>query len=949
MTSRADFLARWILALMMFSLVLAVLPFTPNPAIDIKVLLYEWGAFCALGVWLLGGRGMIVAGSSPVAVLVGAFLTVHLAATLFSQNPAYSFSRSFIQWFALFLLFLVSSKVYHSARQAWSLIAIICLTFFAASLYGVAQSRGLDPFPWQDEKGLLLTAPATFGNPNVASHALIPVILLALGMSSLPRGRWALLLVPVYLYHFSLTQTRGSLAGLVGGIVLALVALACAARVKSPSRAVTATVLVASAGAVSLLAGVAAVTMARTGQPYPDDPTLTIRYHAFYGAARMIQDKPLLGHGPGMYAMANAPYWTPLEQAQLRDFNRQNYHVHNEPLEIAVDAGLPAGALYLAILTWSLAQGLLFGLTSQTRSERALAVTLAAVFFAFLIDGLFGFNVHAPVSGVLVFLLAGVLQGVSWETRGIPKRSHSLFARTLLIALAASIPVLGVRDFWAQVQHQRGQGAVAYHEMEVAAACFAAAAQLAPYDWSHYHHWGVAAISGGRIAEGADHLARAVALNPSSITSVILLARAKLDLASQTRNATAEELLLEASRLAQRVVDLNPLLPDGQDLLGTAKFRRAQRDGSAPALSREAEVHLRRAIVTGNRRPDRLYRLIALARSSRGDIEGAQEALVSALLKVPESVETWKLLRQLCRQGRDFAPLLDTLDWGIAHLTRTGRHSDVLGTLRILRAEVLFEGYGDGDGAAEAFIRLAHDYPAHSEVWAAFSDFVAVTEQRDLFFGALSSVLANHGMSSAVPPAVAALALAVDGNTASLGAAAAALAAHARLLGEQGVSEATRHEELAWAADALEARMAAVAALESTTGRITRDLARVRAAYGDLVAAAHLYRHAASVLSDDERIDCLLEWGSVMIAAGNAVAALEAVQQAADEAPGRLDARYALAAVLAQDGQVARARLEFLYLLSAFSMDAATRARIEGELQELPVPGPDAMGPQTRN
>ena len=187
-----------------FFVVLAILPFTPEPAIDIKVLGYGLCAFAALALWLFSPvrTGRHVFHSSGLYALVLLFSGVNLAAALVSPNIGYSLVREFPKLAALSILFVVAAEAFYSPGQVWRLAGAICIAMSMASLYGLLQFMGVDPFPWHDTDKMLRTAPATFGNPNFASHALTPALILAGGLCTQRKGSYGGLLYPSLPFPF---------------------------------------------------------------------------------------------------------------------------------------------------------------------------------------------------------------------------------------------------------------------------------------------------------------------------------------------------------------------------------------------------------------------------------------------------------------------------------------------------------------------------------------------------------------------------------------------------------------------------------------------------------------------------------------------------------------------------------------------------------------------------
>lgn len=413
MELRYTFWERFLLGLLFTLVVLSILPLTVNPAGDIKTFLFQLFVLPLVALWVFNCKKPMqpLLKLLPLSVLLTTFLVLYFFASVFSLNAAYSLLREFSRIAALFIVFVIASDAFRTPQQVWRFILVACIGICAASFYGFVQYAGLDPFPWDDSAGMLRSAPATFGNPNYASHVLAPVLILASGLAFQAKRRWCLFFVLVFVVHFSLTRTRGSLLGVAAAFFLVLTALALSRFNLRPFRAVVMTgtvLLVAGCGAA---ASVMAYSYYAHGRVYPYDrgEAIACRYSSFYGACVAAAENPLLGKGPGMYQVVSPRYWTPFEQERFKRLNRMNHRVHNEPLDIAVEAGIPAGIVYVAILLFGMFAGLFCWYSSGSFSRRSLGLSFAAFYLCFFIDGLFGFNFHLPTSALLLFLVSGAV------------------------------------------------------------------------------------------------------------------------------------------------------------------------------------------------------------------------------------------------------------------------------------------------------------------------------------------------------------------------------------------------------------------------------------------------------------------------------------------------------------------------------------------------------------
>jgi len=950
---------RSLICVLVLFAVLALFPYVPDPSGDIKTLGCELCAFAAFTFWLFTPRrwGEVLRRSSGLFPLLLLFLGVNLAAAFESVNIGYSLSRELPKWVSLFVLFLVVADTFRTPRQIWFLIGVLCVSVSVASLYGFVQYLGMDPFPWKDTTGMLRSAPASFGNPNFASHVLVLTLILAVGLLTQRRGRWVVVCIPLFLGHFALTRTRGSLLALGSALVLVFLVWFFSRNSRGPSRAIAAAMAALFLFGALGLASVLVTTKAKTGQLFPYDRgvSIALRYHSFYGACQMVQDRPWLGYGPGMYQVMSPQYWTPLEKERFNDVKMLNDHVHNEPLEIAADAGIAGAATYLAFLVTGLFYGLFLGLVSNDPERRSLGMALGAFFLAFLLDGFFGFNVHVPVSALLLFLMAGATEGM-WRSgeapqmqTGSPNLPRGWFPiswRVALVGCAAIIPVLAVRDFSAGFYHHCGTAMVHRDDYVAAAQYFRKAAHLAPYAWTHHYDLGVSTIRAGHLEEGVDHLARTIELNPSHIGAMIEMAQALFSIAASSSMEQGEAILRQAVHHAERAAQFNFMFPEVHDLLGRASSLRAkwltdaggsENLGAAEDAWAEAEQYLGKAIEFGAKNKHKLYELIATARSARGDELGAQRALALSIEDNRSEVRTWQLLLSSCRKTGQYDVIRISLDRCLSPSVGSQMTEDELSTLELMRAKVLHEGYADTSGAEDAFLRVVKRSPARVDAWAAFYAFCKSVGREARFRESILEVAAGQqeGTEHALPPQVRAVALGLKQDEGSIVEGATKLVE--ALQQHQGVSQTQEEtaDAFRWAVDALAASAAGMSLAPKDTGDVFLKLGLVYGACQEFDAAIQSLDRALPNLTGAQWLLCLLRKGAALSVIGNTKAAVDAFAQAAASDPTSFEARHGLAQALAEDGQMERARVEYKLLLSNFQTNAEGRAILEQELAAL--------------
>ena len=296
-------------------------------------------------------------------------LAAYGAMTLISSVFSSDRVTSLIDSKQLVLLAIVPA-VYEIARgkRAISVIDVIVSVGAASAAFGIIQygllhydNLGQRPqgtlSHYMTYSGLLMLVICTavarlvFGSRNRTWPALVmPALVVALSLT-LSRNAWIGACVAVGLL-FILKDFR--LAGLLPVILAVLV-------------------VVAPEGFVNRL----------TSTFDAQDPSNQDRFAMMEIGAKMVKDHPLVGVGPNMVPRLYEQYRPDYA------INEVNPHLHNVPLQIAAERGLPALALWIWLIG-SLTVAL-FRLFRQQQDKVLTATALAAV-VAMLAAGLFEYN-----------------------------------------------------------------------------------------------------------------------------------------------------------------------------------------------------------------------------------------------------------------------------------------------------------------------------------------------------------------------------------------------------------------------------------------------------------------------------------------------------------------------------------------------------------------------------
>ena len=319
-----------------------------------------------LGLWIALLVGAHERPTAPVFfAALAAYAAMTMVAVVFSLDRGISLIDS-----REVLLFLVVPLVYGLARgQRAQTVATIIITVGAASaVYGVVQYGILE----YDNLGQRPSG--TMGHYMTYSGLLVMVIALAGGrlLFDTRERTWSALVMPALLVALVLTQTRGAWVGACAALGLLFI--------------------LKDLRLMAVLPVLAALFIAFAPPPLTDrlystfdlqDPTNRDRVAMARAGFRMVGDHPLTGVGPDVVKEVYPDY---RDAGAVED---NNPHLHNVPLHIAAERGLPALAVwlgFLALLVRDLASRL------KTPHTAGLAAAGLAAVAGMLTAGMFEYN-----------------------------------------------------------------------------------------------------------------------------------------------------------------------------------------------------------------------------------------------------------------------------------------------------------------------------------------------------------------------------------------------------------------------------------------------------------------------------------------------------------------------------------------------------------------------------
>lgn len=337
--------------------------------VQIKLQLGQ-GLFFSLAaiVWLIvairdGVRPQVPAFFLPLAIYAG----LTLVSAAFSTDPLAGFSDS--RQLLMFLMVPVVARFARGPRASTTIDVIIAIGS-AGALWGIIEFAMLGYDNLNNRPDGLLTLYMTFAGVLMLTTCAAVARLLFGRM----RSPWPIVAVPALLVALVATQTRNAWIGVFLGITLLIA-------IRNWKLIIIPPVLAALAFAV------APGQIQKRAQSFldPNDPANRDRVVMWKIGADIVRDHPLLGVGPVMIEKVYVGY----RQKYPDAVNPTNPHLHNVPIQIAAERGIPA----LLVWLWFIAVAAR-DLWRQLRRGQSPAVAGAglAAIVAMLGAGMFEYN-----------------------------------------------------------------------------------------------------------------------------------------------------------------------------------------------------------------------------------------------------------------------------------------------------------------------------------------------------------------------------------------------------------------------------------------------------------------------------------------------------------------------------------------------------------------------------
>jgi O-antigen ligase len=321
-------------------------------------------ALAALG-WLAGLAGAGRRPSAPAFFLPLILYAIWtLVATVYSRDPGESLRDN-----KELLLLLVVPMTMSLLRGAWAhrALDVIISTGALVGLIGVYQYTLLN------YGGLGQRPPGTLSHYMTYSGVLMLLVCATAARLLYEPGRriWPALIMPALIVALAATLSRNAYVGALAGVAVLLLLRDFRLIALLPV-ALAAAVMFAPRGIVDRAYSIFDLK----------DPTNRDRVAMAEAGTRIINDEPLTGVGPNMVERVYPEYRTD-DAVSMRV-----QHLHNVPLHIAAERGLPALGFWL----WFVAVAARDLLRLVRRERPSLAAAGLAALVAAVVAGLFEYN-----------------------------------------------------------------------------------------------------------------------------------------------------------------------------------------------------------------------------------------------------------------------------------------------------------------------------------------------------------------------------------------------------------------------------------------------------------------------------------------------------------------------------------------------------------------------------
>ncbi len=566
------------LPLLFFSLTLPALGFdtlTLDNFPSIKIFLFRVGvlslafSFLSYSLWK----------EKPLKITLTPLLFFTLFLFLFFSALSYLHASNSSEWWGRFsfllgclFLFFAPQLFLRERGVLLPFLLSLLLPSILISAYGLLQFAGYEPL--FDTPRLLMTS--TLGHINFVGQYLLTITPLALALCFLKSGvflrSFCFLILFVNLSCLVATYTRGAWLG----FLVALGAMFLLSRLRRTSSASFFTfsgkkvipslliLLLFSLPAMWFIASQPQVLRSffhtSLTDVEKDSTEITgreswrmisnniTRIKTWESTLKMIKDAPLLGVGLGNYAIVYPPYrqW---EEKEME--TRIRWYAHNDYLQIAAEAGVPALLCFLLFLSALFGKVISFikSIPTEKAEERMMIIGLSGSVIATLTHAFFSFNLYQPFSAPFFWFACGSLllltepDAFKREERLSRKKKLSFPFKFFLFALLSIACILLLREsikrYHAEIVYSQTERIMPEHGTAPLIQGFTQASRINPDEAKYWYALGRAYAIDNNPKKAAPAYNKALKLTPN-VPAVRFQYAQSLEALGETKQAIKE-------------------------------------------------------------------------------------------------------------------------------------------------------------------------------------------------------------------------------------------------------------------------------------------------------------------------------------------------------------------------------------------------------------------------
>ena len=349
---------------------------------------------------------------TPLDIPILCLLVLCLLSSVFSVHR-YTSTWAIILLLNYLVIFYLIIHTVRTRSQLQQLVYLIIGMAALLSIIGFLKIFYDNPFPWWDYTDIQ-KAPDRFSSTFVNADHLagymemaIPLILGIL-LTGLRRIQLYLIIVLIVLLFMPLifSLSRGGWLGVFTGLFFMSAALFFNHHFQ-PKRLLFTLVIGLFVVSFIVLSSTPAVKRIIIT---PEEMRNLARITVWKGVVKMIKDYPLLGTGPGTFAMVYTQY-------QPVGFDNRYFRAHNDYLQFTSEIGLSL----IPVMAWMIIALFVEGikkLTNPSRLVRGVTIGAMSGTTAILVHSIFDFNLHIPANAILFTTLAAIVVSPIPEARG---------------------------------------------------------------------------------------------------------------------------------------------------------------------------------------------------------------------------------------------------------------------------------------------------------------------------------------------------------------------------------------------------------------------------------------------------------------------------------------------------------------------------------------------------